>query len=64
MPKMSKSPKARKIFRCTAQGDVIYIHATSLEDALDRLLEVMGYIPPQMLSWAEVKKLPKGEVFL
>jgi len=64
MPKTAKNPLARKIFRCEAQGDELYIHATSLDHALERLLEVMGYIPPQLLTWREVKRLPKGKVFL
>ena len=64
MAKTAKNPSVRRIFKCTAQGDVVYIHATSLEMAAERLLEVLGYIPPQLLTFKEVERLPKGEVFL
>lgn len=53
-----------KIFRVKAQGDTLYIRAPTLDGAKLRLVEAMGVIPERLLSWSEVKKLPKGEEFL
>jgi hypothetical protein len=53
-----------KIFKVTAQGDVVYIQAVDLEAAKKRLLEVMGEIPAKLLTFSEVDKLPEDEEFL
>jgi hypothetical protein len=53
-----------KIFKVEAQGDTLYIQAPTQEDAKIELSEKIGYIPECLLTWSEVKKLPKGEQFL
>jgi hypothetical protein len=53
-----------KIFKVEAQGDILYIQAPTKEDAHIQLSEKIGYIPESLLTWSEVKKLPKNEEFL
>lgn len=53
-----------KIFKVEAQGDTMYIQAPSQLKAQERLEEMCGFIPEELLTWSEVKKLPKGEDFL
>ena len=53
-----------KIFKVEAQGDTLYIQAPTKEDAHLQLTEKIGSIPERLLTWSEVKKLPKGEEFL
>ena len=54
----------KKIFKCEAEGDTVYIEATTQAAAQGRLHEVMGPIPANLLTWTEVTALPEGEVFL
>jgi hypothetical protein len=53
-----------RIFKVEAQGDTLYIQAPTQEDAHLQLTEKIGPIPDRLLTWGEVKKLPKGEEFL
>jgi hypothetical protein len=53
-----------KIFRVAAQGYLFYIQAPTQGDAHIQLSEKIGYIPESLLTWSEVRKLPKGEEFL
>ena len=53
-----------RIFKCEAQGDVLYINARTQENARLQLFEKIGPIPDSLLSWSEVAVLPKGEEFL
>jgi hypothetical protein len=55
---------AKKIFKIEAQGDTVYVQASNQEEACDQLTEFMGPIPHDLLTFSEIKKLPKGEVFL
>ena len=57
-----KSPL--KIYKCEAEGDVIYIQARSETEAREILFSHMGEIPNELLDWSTVRKLPKGEEFL
>lgn len=52
------------IFKCEAEGDVVFIEAVDKSAAEAKLNEVMGSIPASMLKWSTVAKLPKGEEFL
>lgn len=56
--------KKKTIFKVEAQGDTLYIEAFNKADALIKLEESIGEIPDELLTWTEVKKLPKGEEFL
>jgi hypothetical protein len=53
-----------KIFKCEAEGDVVYVQAKNLWTAQDRFTSFMGEVPSGLLTWTEVDKLPKGEEFL
>ena len=53
-----------KIFKVEAEGDTMYIKRETLAEAKARLAEICGDIPPSLLKWTEVPKLPKGEEFL
>ena len=59
---MSKSKL--KIYKCDAQGDTVYIRATSEQQAREILFGSMGEIPDSLLTWSTIEKLPKNEEFL
>jgi hypothetical protein len=61
---LKKNKEIMKIFKVEAQGDTLYIQANHQSDALRQLEEFSGPIPSSLLTWSEVKKLPKGEEFL
>jgi hypothetical protein len=61
---LSEGKQKMKIFKVEAQGDTLYILARTQEEAKIELSEKIGYIPESLLTWSEVKKLPKGEEFL
>ena len=58
-----KKPKGT-IFKCEAEGDVVFIEAVDKSAAEARLNEVMGPIPKSLLKWSTVASLPKGEELL
>ena len=62
--KKAKKKETMKIFKVEAQGDTLYIRANHQSDALRQLEEFSGPIPSNLLTWSEIKKLPKGEEFL
>lgn len=49
-----------QIFKCEAQGDVLYFDAKDQNEALKKLTDLCGPIPPQILTWTVVKKAPAG----
>ncbi len=53
-----------KIWKCSGQGDTIYVEARTLALAKARLFEMMGDIPEHLLQWEQVDALPEGEEFL
>ena len=53
-----------KIWKCSGQGDTLYIQARTQALAKARLFEMMGEIPESLLTWEEVDALPDGEEFL
>jgi hypothetical protein len=55
---------AVKIFKIEAEGDTIYLQAETLAQAKVQLENKMGQIPEELLTWTEIKKLPKGEEFI
>jgi len=52
------------IFKCEAEGDVVYFQARDLEDAKAQLKQKMGDIPESLLKWTKVDMLPEGEEFM
>ena len=62
--KKTKKRETMKIFKVEAQGDTLYIRANHQSDAFRQLEEFSGPIPSELLTWSEVKKLPKNEIFL
>ena len=54
----------KKIYKCEAEGDVVYILAVCEDDAEGILFSKMGDIPTQLLKWSVVDELPEGEEFL
>lgn len=53
-----------KIFKVEAEGDTLYIQAPTKEDAHLQLTEKIGNIPEELLTWSEIKGLPKDEEFI
>lgn len=53
-----------KIFKIDAQGDTVYVRASTKEFAYLQLTEKMGPIPIALLEFSEVQKLPNGEELL
>lgn len=53
-----------KFFKAEAEGDVIYFHATSIEDAEDQLAEKIGQIPDSLVTWTELDSLPDGAEYI
>jgi len=53
-----------KIYKITAEGDVVYVKAADRVAAYARLIALMGPIPQSLLTYEEVPKLPEGEEFL
>lgn len=53
-----------KIFRFEAEGDTVYIGAETEEKASEKMVKVFGFIPEELVTVTEVKKLPKGETLL
>ena len=60
----TKKKETMKIFKVDAQGDTLYIRANHQSDALRQLEEFCGPVSSSLLTWSEVKKLPKGEELL
>ena len=58
---MKTSPFKKQIFKCEAQGDTVYIRAVNQEKAQQRLFDLMGRIPDNLLKWSVVDRLPPGE---
>lgn len=48
------------IFMCEAQGDVVYLKASSEQAANMLLVQHFGEIPASLLTWTEVEALPEG----
>jgi hypothetical protein len=49
------------IFQVEAEGDTIYIEAATREEANRVLKNNFGAVPPSLLKWAQVDKIPEGE---
>lgn len=52
------------IFRCTAEGDELFIKADNLSAARARFKEFMGDVPQSLLKWEVVDAAPEGTEFL
>jgi len=50
----------KKIFKCEAEGDVLYFKASSEDKAKKKLFDLMGEIPESLLTWTEISELPEG----
>ena len=59
-----RQDKMSSIFKCEAEGDVVYFQARDLEDAKAQLKQKMGDIPESLLKWTKVDMLPEGEEFM
>lgn len=54
-----------KLFKCEAQGDVLYFKASTQEGARQKLCDLLGEeIPESVLTWTEIEELPEGEELL
>ena len=53
-----------RTFKVEAQGDELYVCATSLKEAQKRLRVTIGDIPEELLTWSEVKEMPAGQVVI
>ena len=53
-----------EIWKCEAEGDVVYIQAENLAGAQARFKKVIGYVPLSILKWTKIDALPKGEEYL
>ena len=49
-----------KIFKCEAEGDVLYFKASSEDEAKKKFFNLMGEIPEVLLTWTEISELPEG----
>lgn len=49
------------IFKVAAEGDTIYIDAVTKLDAEKKLVDFIGDIPHELLTWTDNVELPEGE---
>lgn len=52
------------IWKCEADGDVVYVEATSEIEAYRVITEKLGPIPRSMIHFSMVNALPEGEELL
>lgn len=56
--------KDMMIFRCTAEGDEVFIKADNLAAAKNHFKKFMGNVPQDLLKWEVVESAPEGTEFL
>jgi hypothetical protein len=51
-----------KLFKCEAQGDVLYFNSDTQQGAYNKMCDLLGEeIPQSLLTWTEIETLPEGE---
>jgi hypothetical protein len=61
---LNKRRENMMIFRCSAEGDEVFIKADNLAAAKSRFKEFMGDVPQSLLKWEVVESAPEGTEFL
>lgn len=60
----NKERESMMIFKCSAEGDEVFIKADNLAAAKFRFKEFMGDVPQSLLKWEVVEFAPEGTEFL
>ena len=51
-----------KLFKCEAQGDVLYFNSDTQQGAYNKLCDLLGEeVPESLITWTEIEALPEGE---
>lgn len=62
--KKAEQKSVTQLFKIDAQGDIVYLLASSQEEAQRKFFEIRGEIPASLLTFSTVRHLPLGEEIL